>query len=372
MLDLSGLPALDLALGLAFIYFLLATLALTIQEALAALLGLRARTLEQGLRSMLEDPKAGWKYVDDFYDHALIRSLYRTPPPAVLTQGPPTPNPQATAPDLDERGRHACVARRNALHRIGAFFGRTKGPSYISPRAFAIVLLDNLAPTSEPKTIFPQSRQIADEVPDSLAARVRPLIESAQGDVERLRTNLEAWYDDTMARVSGWYKRKTQIILLAIGLVLVPALNANTLTMAERMWKDDAVRSAVVAQADALASATPSPEATPAPGSSLSASGQELADAADDVDSVVKIGIPMGWGDDAMPHGFLPALFGWLLTMVAISLGAPFWFDALGRISRIRSSGKPETPLPATGSGKANERILTPPQVPVENVVAPE
>ena len=84
MLDLTGLPALDLAIGLAFIFFLLSTLAATIQEFIAAILGLRARTLEQGLRSLLEDPERGWAYVDEFYDHALIRSLYRTPPPAVL------------------------------------------------------------------------------------------------------------------------------------------------------------------------------------------------------------------------------------------------------------------------------------------------
>ena len=58
MLDLTGLPALDLAIGLAFIFFLLSTLAATIQEFIAAILGLRARTLEQGLRSLLEDPEA--------------------------------------------------------------------------------------------------------------------------------------------------------------------------------------------------------------------------------------------------------------------------------------------------------------------------
>jgi hypothetical protein len=48
---------------------------------------------------------------------------------------------------------------------------------------------------------------------------------------------------------------------------------------------------------------------------------------------------------------------GWLLlTITAISLGAPFWFDTLGRLSRLRSSGKPETPLPATGSGSRMSR----------------
>ena len=79
MLNLTGIPALDLAIGLALIYFLLSTLAATVQEFIAAIFGLRARTLEQGLRSMLEDPKQGWTYVDKFYDHPLIKSLYRTP-----------------------------------------------------------------------------------------------------------------------------------------------------------------------------------------------------------------------------------------------------------------------------------------------------
>ena len=73
MLDLTGLPALDLAIGLAFIFFLLSTLAATIQEFIASILGLRARTLEQGLRSLLEDPEKGWQYVDRFY-HSRRRS----------------------------------------------------------------------------------------------------------------------------------------------------------------------------------------------------------------------------------------------------------------------------------------------------------
>ena len=346
MLDLTGLPALDLAIGLAFIFFLLSTLAATIQEFIASFLGLRARTLEQGLRSMLEDPEAGWEYVDKVYDHDLIRSLYRTPP-------------MAKPPDAEKKGRNADVAKRKPLEQARAFFKRTKGPSYISPRAFAVVMLDTVAPGAESKTIFTQSKKLAEELPEQLEKRLKPLIANAEGDVEKLRTSLEAWYDDTMARVSGWYKRKTQIILIVIGIILVPAINANTIKMGERMWKDDAVRAAVVAKA------TADPQAA-----------SDLNTAANDVDQVVKVGIPMGWRGESVPHGageIAMALAGWALTIVAISQGAPFWFDALGRIARVRSSGKPETPLPASGSGKSNERILTPPQVPPAIVqAAPE
>jgi hypothetical protein len=377
-MDLTGLPALDVAIGLSFIFFLLATLALTIQEFVASFLGLRARTLEQGLRSMLEDEDVGWTQVDKFYDHPLIRSLYRTAPPAVIKK-PKNAAQTQSAP----AGRNAGKESDHRLRRAGRALWRTKGPSYISPRSFALVLLDNVAPaegeTTEVDAVVPAEGEKTEvdavaraegektevnaaeaavaHLPDSVRERIKPLVEAAQGDVERLRVSLDAWYDDTMARVSGWYKRKTQIIILVIGLLLVPAINANAIAMAQRMWKDDSVRSAVVAQAQADAGAAPK---------------RTLTTAADDVDKVAKVGIPLGWTGSAVPRsttGIVTAVAGWILTIFAISLGAPFWFDTLSRFSRLRSSGKPETPLPAAASGKSNERILTPPQTPPAVVV---
>jgi hypothetical protein len=118
MLDLTGLPALDVAIGLAFIFFLLATLALTIQEFIAAILGLRARTLEQGLRSMLEDDEAGWKYVDKFYDHALIRSLYRTPPPQAFAKPAAKADKKAANSEAQSLGRTAHTQSRSPCVRV--------------------------------------------------------------------------------------------------------------------------------------------------------------------------------------------------------------------------------------------------------------
>ena len=50
---LTGISALDLAIGLAIIFLLLSLLASTIQELVAAFFGLRARPLQEGLRNML-------------------------------------------------------------------------------------------------------------------------------------------------------------------------------------------------------------------------------------------------------------------------------------------------------------------------------
>lgn len=42
--------------------------------------------------------------------------------------------------------------------------------------------------------------------------------------MEAVRLKVEHWYDDTMARVSGWYKRTAQKIIFAAGLVLCIAV----------------------------------------------------------------------------------------------------------------------------------------------------
>ena len=190
MLNLTGLPALDLAIGLALIYFLLSTLAATVQEFIAGILGLRARTLEQGLRSMLEDPDEGWTYVDKFYDHPLITSLYRTP--SVLTVAGKNQQERTAAAEheqeSDKLGRNANVAQWTAAHRAAAFFKRTKGPSYISPRSFALVVLNNFAPAEGRTTFFDDGKAAFGELPKALRERLEPMLEGAQTDVERLRT----------------------------------------------------------------------------------------------------------------------------------------------------------------------------------------
>jgi hypothetical protein len=342
MPDLTGLPALDVAIGLSFIFLLLSLLASAIQEFIAGIFGLRARTLERGLRNMLEGgdgsvipggaaPGPAGTLVDAVYLHPLIRPLYK------------------------------------AGFGFGARREGRRLPSYIAPRSFALALLDTLAPdvvgTNADGTPKP-SHDVVHEartaiagasLPPEVQRRILALLDDARGDIDGFRHNLEAWFDDTMARVSGWYKRKTQIILLVIGVVVAIAINANTLTMGERLWKDPAVRGAVVGQATSVSD---SPR-----------TAGDLNAAANAVDGVVKLGVPMGWPQDANDPRHVSfrsvrdgayAVLGWALTIIAIALGAPFWFDTLSRLSRLRSSGKPETPLPATGRGQPNERVVDP------------
>lgn len=148
-----------------------------------------------------------------------------------------------------------------------------------------------------------------------------------------LRTEIAAWFDDGMNRVSGWYRRQTQWIIFAIGAGVTLFANASTVhDVAGDLWHADMLRYSVAQEAVSMASTTPSSD-------SLEVSDALLAS------------FPVGWGDED-PFGvregvpdwswgtWLAHLMGWILTAAAVSLGAPFWFDLLGRVAKLRGTGK--------------------------------
>jgi hypothetical protein len=171
------------------------------------------------------------------------------------------------------------------------------------------------------------------------------LLEQAEGDVAKFQTSAEQWFDDSMERVSGWYRRRVQVALLVIGTVVVLLLNVDTVQIARHLWSDEAVRNAVVASANAEAA-------------DQRAQPDDIAEIAKTINDLEELAIPLGWSvaDDPTPETanpqrlvwpwddwkwFLAKLLGLVLTVAALSLGAPFWFDLLGKVARLRATGVP-------------------------------
>lgn len=364
-MDVSGIPALDVAIGLSFVFLVLSLVASAGQELLASVFATRAKTLRRGLEAMLKDTspapkgsvadasatdKPGDDLVYRLYAHPLIRALYRDG----TRFGRTTLRSPAIPEDASKEDReHAAAVQRSVTD--------VRLPSYIAPRSFALTLLDTVAPAvaaTDPSgrpvlghDLVKQTRDaIAQlDIPSGVKHQLLALLDDARGDIDAFRRNLETWFDDTMGRVSGWYKRKTQLFILIFAVVVTVAMNANALTIGERLWHDDALRATLVAQAAKESAAGANAR-------------QRLTNAVNDANSVAKLGVPLGWaqGDESDPRhvslaslkGWLYLLGGWLITILAVSLGAPFWFDALSRLSRLRGSGKPEAPAPATGQAK--------------------
>ena len=220
--------------------------------------------------------------------------------------------------------------------------GMMKGsghPSYLAARSFATTVMDMVTP-AVPGTITFQALEagIAALPMGDVRKALLAVIQTAGGNLDRAQAGIEQWFDDTMDRVSGWYKRKNQLwtILIAVGLTV--AANADTLSIARRLWTNPALSNQVVAAAKDAARQLPHVEyqdnnpKKPVP---VAAKSQLPAQ------TQAVLGELIGWKAGAtFPPADLEIWIGWLLTAIAVSLGSPFWFDTLGRLSNLRGAGK--------------------------------
>jgi hypothetical protein len=280
MNGLFGSAILDTAVGLIFIYLLLAVFCTTVNEWISGIFSSRAKYLQQGIKQLLQDPSGAASLLQNFYAHPVIASL------------------------MDGQSH----------------------PSYIPARSFSRVIMDLVTP-KVPGTL--DFKALDDGINDLPPGRVKTtllaLIQDAHRDLPTAQQNIEAWYDDAMERVSGWFKRHTQIVTVVVALLITVATNADTLYMAQRLWADPGMRSKLVEQAKTL-----NPNGgTPPTAAEISTEESQL------------VGSVIGWGHPPSDTGaWLQALLGWIITTVAVSLGAPFWFDALNKFMNIRNSGK--------------------------------
>jgi hypothetical protein len=325
--DITASPAVDVALGLIFLFFLLSLICSTVNEIVAGVLAWRSRFLEDGLHSMLsgERDTAGVdELVEKLATHPLISGKVATP---------------VTGEPRGLRGRFAALRARLVRPR--------RFPSYLNNKTFALTFLDTVAPPEDGSDhdALARAQTYARGLPEGSPIRraLLAFIDQAGKDVDRFRRSVETWFDLTMDRVSGWYKRRTQVSLCVIATIVTLVFNADALQVGRALWNDDAVRATVVAQAQRTVEEG---QAEPDVGQGVSESAETLSQQVADVQSLQ---LPVGWSTDPedprwfdSAAGAVGKLLGLLATILALTLGAPFWFDLLGRVSRVRSTGKPE------------------------------
>jgi hypothetical protein len=101
-------------------------------------------------------------------------------------------------------------------------------------------------------------RDILDQFPnEELRKTVTILLEESGHNVEELKKNLEIWFNNSMDRISGWYKRKTQIANLLLGALVTFALNLDAILIVNALSHNTALRESLVAQAQKFAEQPP-------------------------------------------------------------------------------------------------------------------
>ncbi len=261
-----GSTVLDLLLGLIYCYLIFSVLASAINEWLARIARLRARMLMEAVPILLGSG-CGGQLAAAFHEHPIIKGI------------------QVDSPY----------------------------PSYIPPTHFALALIDlalevkTAAPGLQTINVRKDICGMGAALKDSETRLLQSLV-AHDSAIRIVQQRIEKWFEDSMERLSGKYKRKTYVSLLAISIVMSFSFGIDTIRLGRELYANQPLRQ------------------------SLAAAAQSEAKSGHSVVPTLPIGYqPFTWSYVA----------GCLVTSLALTLGAPFWFDLLGRLVNLRQSGVP-------------------------------
>jgi hypothetical protein len=348
-----GSDVIEALIGLFLVFFLFSALCSAVNEwVVGQLIGLRSKTLAKGIARLL-----GKENAKQFFGLSIVKSLA----------------------GLDE-------------HKAADKSKSPKNPSYLSSHAFVDGLFELLARKSggDLTAIAGSVEKLLAAVPketvpipsispedSNLEKILRNLIGGAK-DVSAARTNIEIWFNEGMERATGWYKRRVQWSLLGCAVVVTVLFNLDTLKVMRDLMNNSKLRAALVASAE----------------QTVKTSTDAGASTVQDIEKKIKaLQLPIGWGERLVVAGgervkveagwvfspidtvhfrkkffqkseewYVPdsgtlgpplpwqskfqlqkAWLGWLITAIALSLGAPFWFDLMNKVINLRAAGrKPE------------------------------
>ena len=302
-------------------------------EWVAQILSLRGRTLYEGTRRLLGESESQKAHITDaVFDHPLIRNLG------------------------DGKQR----------------------PSYISSKLFTKVVRDVLASAKDmQRTALHVDQSSQTPINADLARSLRVLSTpsstqrgpaEAASDVATMslaaelpdESSVAEWFDHAMDRLSGTYKRTTQRWVLAFSVLIVVALNANSIRLATQLWQSPTLRAYMVERAKVrLDQGAPLESVEYTEPTSPEVSAPARTDSGKSPNALLAeeqamLGQIFSWSGEGLRlerfrTDYGPSLgvaawigvsaLGWAMTALAVSLGAPFWFDTLSKFMRARAAG---------------------------------
>jgi hypothetical protein len=100
---------------------------------------------------------------------------------------------------------------------------------------------------TEPSKLLDTLRQSAQSIPDpKLRESVATLLRQGGDSYQGLLKATDNWFDGQMDRVSGWYRRQSQYVLIAIAAVVVLITGVDSVELAQRLYANPAITAAAV------------------------------------------------------------------------------------------------------------------------------
>jgi hypothetical protein len=343
---MNGFEFLDLVIGLIFVYLIYSIAASTLWEIFVNITHLRATTLRDWIINNFpffnfETDRSDKKkkiITNKILSHPLVRGMLKYPG----------------------------IAEKN--------------PSYISSKVFTDVLLDlvvNHDSNSENNTwknvdinTLRSSLENSKVLPPYLKSTLLQYISETSGDLQKMKDKLSTWYDEAQEMLLGSYKKNLQIWILIISSILVCSTNADTIKLATYFYNNDDARVAIANKASlfiqdtAVVNLVTKIDTMAITRASKLDKDQLVAKANEKIATLKKLNeeliqnsIPIGWKSEDFKSfkalDYLKKFGGLLLSILAVSMGSPFWFDILNKLVNLRSSGnKPPT------TAETNKEVL--------------
>jgi len=342
---------LEVAIGLLVVFLLFSIAVSGINEWVAQASGRRGEFLRLGVMRLINDQAVFYRVLH----HPLIGSLYR------------------------ERAAQG------------------KPPSYIEPKNFAVAIADvllaraNGAPSAhlEPFTLNVAGLQAAIRSPvlasSPVSTALAPILDRAQGDLEKALADIEAWFNSGMDRVQGWYKGHANRALFVIGLIVAAAGNIDTIEIYHALNSSAPLRAAMTAAAETIASTGKVGDIAVQDSQAHALTGDEISSLRRETSSILAATAPSTWpigyaclnaelqqspSNTTAPlnastwkscakeftailktrsaSAWLVKLAGWTLTALAGTLGSTYWFQLLCKAIDLRGAGRKPVPANAT------------------------
>jgi hypothetical protein len=304
-----GLETLDVLIGLMTVYLALGMACTAIVEAVATWLSVRSTNLEAALTEFLAgDLNEAQTFVKAFYDHPLVQALSK---------------------------------------------GKDGRPSYIPPETVGQVV-EALVTENGSVVSLAEAVNKLPRTPETnrIKGLLNAFVTQTSGDAAKFRKAVETHFDAVMDRASGWVKRRQQTVALVVSAVLVIGANVDTVALATSLASSPEARAKMVDIAEERLKQAKTVENTieeqgkagnAEDASTIKRAKQQSEEALKSLNQakfdLQSAGFRIGWKGWPSPSEWLAKVAGLLVSIFAVSLGAPFWFDVLQRFMQVRAAG---------------------------------
>lgn len=286
----------QVVIGLVFLLLLLSLLVTTIMELISSMLALRGKNLEKAILNMLANGQKQGELFQAFKGNALYKQL--------------------------------CNYRDSA---------KLRPPSYLSSQNFQSILMDIILKGEDAGKLTQKIDEIQN---DELKQVLKQLLNDAGYELDAFKEKMQGWYNDVMDRAAGWYKRNIQILVTFVGLVVAVIFNADTISVYQRLESNPEELKEIVTMAEAYAQKN---ELDIQTGGSVQQQWDQVNSLIQDELQQANAPLGLGWHPEDLknmtPSDWVIKILGWIVTALAVSLGAPFWFDLLKKLVNIKASG---------------------------------